>query len=244
VTAAVSRRLDPDTRAGLRLTLLALGFGLIAAIVLPLAVLVRDSWSPLTRLDVHLDTLAYALVLRSEWLLAVARGGTWLGAPVVIFLASAALMVALLRVGRRRSALLVLLSALGAYALSTLGKLVVGRARPSFDEAVATAQGNSFPSGHATGSAAFYAVLAVVLLPVLRNRWRRLVVAAAVAIPLLVALTRVLLGVHYLSDVTAGLLLGWGWTVSCTAVFAVWRTEEGRRGSTWRRGVEPPAEPS
>ena len=47
----VGRRLDPEERAGLRLTLLSLGLVLVAVIVLPLGVLVRDEWAPLARLD-------------------------------------------------------------------------------------------------------------------------------------------------------------------------------------------------
>ena len=238
MTSLLRRRFDPDARAGLRLSLLVLALVAIAAVVLPLGVLVRDAWDPLADLDQRVDDRAHVLVLDHGWLLAAARLLTHLGAPLLMDLSTALLAVALYRVGRRRSALFVVLCTAGAYLLSTVGKVVVGRERPSFSDAVSIAQGASFPSGHATGSAAFYAAAAVALLPVLRNRWRRVAVTIAIAVPLVVAATRVLLGVHYPSDVTAGLLLGWGWTLACTAVFATWRHEEGRRGSTWRRGVE------
>jgi len=63
----------------------------------------------------------------------------------------------------------------------------------------------------------------------------------AVGVPLVVAATRVILGVHYLSDVTAGLLIGWGWTAACTALFTAWRAQEGRPVAPLEEGVEPEA---
>ncbi len=238
MTGALRRRLDPDARAGLRLTLLAVGALVLVAAVLPLAALVRDGWAPLNDLDQQTDAALHRTVLAHRWLLEAARALTWLGAPLLVDVATVVVGVLLVTVGRRRSALFLLTCTAGAYLLSTTGKLAVGRVRPSFEDAVATARGASFPSGHATGSAALYAALAVVALPVLSQAWRRVVLAAAVLVPLVVASTRVLLGVHFPSDVAAGLLLGWAWVLACTAVFATWRTEEGRRGSTWRRGVE------
>lgn len=238
MTSALRRRLDPDARAGLRLTLLGLGALVLVAAVLPLAVLVRDSWGPLADLDQQTDAAAHRAVLAHGWLLDAARVLTYLGAPLLVDLATVLVAVLLVAAGRRRSALFLVTCTAGAYLLSTVGKLAVGRVRPSFQDAVATARGASFPSGHATGSAALYAALAVALLPVLRKRWRQVALAAAVLVPLVVATTRVLLGVHFPSDVTAGLLLGWSWVLACTAVFATWRTEEGRRGSGWRQGVE------
>ncbi len=236
--ALAQRRFDSEARAGLRLSLLVLALVAVALVVLPLGALAREEWAPLTRLDQQVSDAAHRAVLASGALLAASRLLTHLGAPLLVDLLTIAVATALWAAGRRRSALFMVLCTAGAYLLSTLGKLVVGRARPVFDDAVSMAQGASFPSGHATGSAAFYAAAAVALLPVLRDRWRRVAVAVAIAVPLVVAATRVLLGVHYPSDVTAGLLLGWGWTAACTAVFATWRHEEGRRGSTWRRGVE------
>jgi membrane-associated phospholipid phosphatase len=84
-------------------------------------------------------------------------------------------------------------------------KHAVGRARPVLEHPLAAAGGASFPSGHACGAAALWGSVAL-LVP--GPRWRRL--ALATVVPALVAATRVLIGVHYLSDVVAGLLLGWG----------------------------------
>jgi membrane-associated phospholipid phosphatase len=145
---------------------------------------------------------------------------------VLLTVAAALLLLVLYGTGHHRLALFVLVARGGAMILSTGLKAIVDRARPVFDEPVATALGGSFPSGHALGSAAFYAMIAVVLAPRLSRAG--LLLTAAAAISVLVASSRVLLGVHFPSDVTAGLLIGWGWVALCTAVFAVWRREEGK----------------
>ncbi|MEO6204623.1 MAG: phosphatase PAP2 family protein [Mycobacteriales bacterium] len=233
------RRIDPQARAGLRLTLMAVGCVLLALLVLPIALLVRDNWSPLNHLDTSVEAAAHRAVLAQSWLLAAARLLTHLGAPLLIDAATVVLLVVLYAAGRRRSSAYLLTCVAGAYVLSTAGKLAVDRARPIFDDAVSTARGTSFPSGHATGSAAFYAALAIVLIPLVRGQWRRLLLAAAVVVPVVVAVTRVLLGVHFPSDVMAGLLLGWGWTAAVTAVFALWQQDEGRPADPTTVGVEP-----
>jgi len=96
--------------------------------------------------------------------------------------------------------------------------LVVRRARPDIDRLTGFA-GTSFPSGHSTAAAATLAAIALILT---RNRSRRVKVAgAAIAAGLaaMVAGTRVLLGVHWFTDVLAGLLLGWGWFAVCSIAF-------------------------
>lgn len=187
-----------------RATLLASGLAVLA-LLLPLTVLVRDHWSPLRDLD---DDTTAALALGSGPLRDLVLVLTQLGAPLLLELV--AVVVAFLV--RRRRALYVLVTVFGAELLSTSLKHLVDRVRPCTD--LASCPGtSSFPSGHATGAAAFWTVVAVLLAPRLgRRAWLLLVV------PLLVAATRVLLGVHYLSDVTAGLLVGGCWAAACTVV--------------------------
>jgi undecaprenyl-diphosphatase len=228
----------PEERAGLRLTLMALGLVLVAVLVVPLAFLVRDQWSPLAGLDNRVEDAAHQDAVRHSWLADAAKVLTWLGAPVLLELATAVLVVGFLLRGRRRVALYLTSCVVGAYTLSTLGKVTVDRARPVLADPISHARGASFPSGHATGAAAFYLAVAVVLLTFVTGR-RRLLFAAAIGVPLLVAVTRVVLGVHYVTDVTAGLLLGWGWVMACTALFSAWRAEEGRPAPVLEEGVEP-----
>lgn len=212
-------------RAGRRLGLGLLGAVLVLAAAVPLGVLVRSAYPPLVDGDLAVSRGAERLVGGSDALLSTAQWVTYLGDPFLVTAAVAVLALVLARTGHRRLALYVVVARLGALALSSTLKLAIDRARPVFDEPVATALGASFPSGHALGSAAFYATAAVVLLPYVRRGG--LLLATAVLISALVAASRVLLGVHYLSDVSAGLVIGLGWAALCTAVFAVWRREEG-----------------
>jgi membrane-associated phospholipid phosphatase len=106
----------------------------------------------------------------------------------------------------------------GEEILTTTVKHLADRVRPTFNPAAATL-GPSFPSGHSATAAAFYAAAALLL-----GRWRsrptRAVLAGlAVGLATAVAASRVLLDVHWLSDVIAGLALGWAWFAICGIAF-------------------------
>lgn len=102
--------------------------------------------------------------------------------------------------------------------------------------------GLSFPSGHAFGSAVVYGMLALALLRVLYpSRWRWVVAGALWLFVGLVAVSRPVLGVHYPSDVLAGMSLGLGWGFYWAAV-ADWRDLRRIRGSAER--VEETQDPS
>jgi undecaprenyl-diphosphatase len=103
-----------------------------------------------------------------------------------------------------------------AIMLGTKG--LVGRLRPTLNPDAATL-GPSFPSGHSATAAAFYAAAALILARALRRPLRQLVIAAAVAIAVAVAASRVLLDLHWFSDVIGGLSLGWAWFALCAVVF-------------------------
>ena len=238
MTGFAARRLDPQERAGLRLTLLGVAVVLAGGIVLPLALLVREQWEPLARFDERVSDAAREQVLAHDWLLTTARVVTDVGDPLTMTVLTVLLAAALFARGSRRLALFVVLARLGAQVLSTTTKVIVDRARPSWPDPVSTAGGASFPSGHTLATAAFLACALVVALSVV-HRLRALVFLLAVLLPLLVGASRVLLGVHYLSDVTAALLLGFGWVAALTAVFATWRREEGRPVHPLEEGLEP-----
>jgi undecaprenyl-diphosphatase len=121
------------------------------------------------------------------------------------------------RRGRRPEAFAVVLSAAGAIVISNVDKLLVGRPRPAVHHLEMVVTGLSFPSGHATQASAFYLA---VLIVVLAGKPRREVAWAATISTLVlivgVAVSRVYLGVHYPSDVAAGVLLGATWSVLAT----------------------------
>jgi membrane-associated phospholipid phosphatase len=114
----------------------------------------------------------------------------------------------------------------GASFLSTIIKHVVDRPRPDIVH-LTSFGGPSFPSGHTVYAAAGWAAIALVIG---RNRsrpQRTAVMAAAVFVAIGVATSRALLGVHWLTDVIAGLALGWGWFVVCAVVWGGRRQRPG-----------------
>ena len=95
------------------------------------------------------------------------------------------------------------------------------RARPL--HGYMTEAGWSFPSGHAFGAMVFYGMLAYVLLRLSPLRWHRAVVAGAIAMVTVIGVSRVLLQVHYLSDVLGGYASGLAWLVVCIGGAEYWR---------------------
>ncbi|SDP37299.1 undecaprenyl-diphosphatase [Nakamurella panacisegetis] len=97
-------------------------------------------------------------------------------------------------------------------------KSIVNRARPDLAQLVPW-DGPSFPSGHAAAAAMAWPAIALVLGRGLPRVARSLLAAAAGLIAAAVATSRALLGVHWLTDVIAGLVLGYGWFLCCAVVF-------------------------
>jgi membrane-associated phospholipid phosphatase len=98
--------------------------------------------------------------------------------------------------------------------LNTLLKETFGRVRPDFDEGGARLDSLSYPSGHSSGIATLVTVGLLLLVPLVTRRvLRHVVVVLGLALVLLVGLTRMWLGVHFLSDVVGGWSLGLGWSL-------------------------------
>lgn len=116
-------------------------------------------------------------------------------------------------VGRRNGARLLAVTISGL-ALVVLLKGAFAEPRPPESVMRIAEDGNGFPSGHATGSAAFYGGLAALLA--VGSRTRRYLAGAAMI--LLVSFTRVALGVHYLVDVVAGMVIGTAFVAATLAL--------------------------
>jgi len=146
---------------------------------------------------------------------------THLGSSPLYLAVSAIVAVALLVTRRFKLAGFLACVVLGQWMLSNLLKRLVERERPTIDQVV-DAYGYSFPSGHATASAAVFLALALVFATV-RPQWNRtLLVGSAIGLAVLIASTRVVLGVHWTTDVLAGLALGWAWCLLCAWTLKVW----------------------
>jgi undecaprenyl-diphosphatase len=144
-------------------------------------------------------------------LLAIARALTALGEPTVLIAACAACALWLWYSGRGRLGLTLLLIALIGRGLSEAQKYWIARVRPDLEPHLVAVKTSSFPSGHATSSMIFY--LAVALALTAGTRWNRLAVAGAVLLSLLIGTSRVMLGVHWPSDVIGGWAFGMLWVL-------------------------------
>jgi undecaprenyl-diphosphatase len=150
---------------------------------------------------------------RSGIVTQAARVVTWAGSAFLLVGLALIICPALGRAGLRREAFAVAFSLGGAMLIAAWVKLLVSRPRPPVEHLQAVTS-SSFPSGHATQTSAFWLSLVLILhtagaLPTITG------VAAgfALLIVLVVAASRVYLGVHYPSDVAAGALLGTGWAL-------------------------------
>ncbi|WP_250035145.1 phosphatase PAP2 family protein [Paractinoplanes maris] len=140
--------------------------------------------------------------------------------------AALALVIWLVRQGARSLAWWVGITMTAGGLLGVVLKVIFERDRPSFLDPVATAVGYSFPSGHALNNALGAAVLLAVLLPRVRHRTALLV--AGIAIPVITGAFRIGLGVHFLSDVLAGWLLGLFVAAGTATAFAARRRRRRR----------------
>jgi undecaprenyl-diphosphatase len=110
-------------------------------------------------------------------------------------------------------------------------KAAVHRTRPVLADPVAHENGTSFPSGHAQAAVVGYAVLLLVFLPILHGALRIITIGVAVLMVLGIGLSRVALGVHDVSDVLAGYVLGAAWVAAMIASFDVWRRQGASAGA-------------
>ena len=144
-------------------------------------------------------------------LLALARVFTAIGEPTTLIGAGILCALWLWYAGRGRLGLTLLLVALLGRGLSEVQKILVDRPRPAFETHLVLVKTQSFPSGHATSSMIFYLTLALALAG--HRRWNRLAIAGAITLSLLIGISRVMLGVHWPSDVVAGWAFGGLWVL-------------------------------
>lgn len=133
---------------------------------------------------------------------------TYLGSGIVLPLLALAVGLVLVRRGLNASAAFVVIALLASEALDQAFKAAFRRARPDLENPFVRLTTYSFPSGHAFAATATYGALGLVLAsgaPPGRRAWIFAVAATLVAI---VAASRVILGVHYLFDVLAGIAGG------------------------------------
>lgn len=214
--AFLRRRRDPVAATGLALTV-AFGIVVVGGVVISsLAYLVR---SHPAALEMDAGAARWGFRNATPTTDAVLQRVTDLGDGTVVILLAILLAVGeTFRVRSRWVIPFVLAVTLGNHVATVLVKDLADRARPTLNP-IAETLGPSFPSGHSSTAAAFYACAALLIGRRRGHVTRALLVAGAVGIAVAVASTRVLLDVHWLSDVLAGLALGWAWFALCSIAF-------------------------
>jgi len=144
-------------------------------------------------------------------LLSAARIATALGEPTLLIGAGLAAALYLWRAGQGRLALILTAIVLIGRGLSEAQKFWIARVRPDLEPHLVAVKTSSFPSGHATSSMILFLTLALALTST--PRWRRLMVAGAILLSLLIGTSRVMLGVHWPSDVVGGWAFGMLWVL-------------------------------
>jgi undecaprenyl-diphosphatase len=212
----VTRRTNAEVATGLLLTVALLVTFAGAVVVAVLAVLVHSD-SAIVSVD-H-DISQWAAEHGGRAALDVLAFFTHFGATE--YVVPIAVVVLIVEYRRRPShwiAPFLAVVLIGQSILTNGIKALLDRVRPDLNPA-AHLLGPSFPSGHTATAAAFWAAVALL---VGRGRGRvshSVLAGVAVALGVAVACTRVLLDVHWFSDVVAGLALGWAWFAVCSIAF-------------------------
>lgn len=166
------------------------------------------------------------------------RDMTALGGVFLSTLATIVAVVALLFLKLRRESVLFAATVFFGWMLNNTMKALIGRERPSLVPHLTDASGMSFPSGHSFASAMIYIGMALAFAALSRRHSvRYTLIATAMLVSGLIAWSRVLLGVHYPSDVIAGWLGGAGWAFLASAL--LYRPAKAAADSDTARKLDP-----
>jgi membrane-associated phospholipid phosphatase len=209
-------RMDPRMATGLALTAAVAMLVAAGLVIGALAYLIRGN-PTLASIDASAAEWGndHATELSTRLLHRLTDLGDW---PIVPLLAVAVLVYEYRRAPSRYLVPFMLAVFIGDKLVTNGIKDLVDRARPTLNP-IAETLGPSFPSGHSSTAASFYAALALILARRRSARVRALLAGGAGALAIAVASSRVLLDVHWLSDVVAGVVLGWAWFALCAIAF-------------------------
>ena len=166
---------------------------------------------------------------------------TMLGTGVVVAMIVAVAALFLWLYDYRNSATLLLVTTLGGLLLNMVLKLGFDRPRPQFFEWGTHAMTSSFPSGHAMSAAIVYPTVAYLAARLQKTHLARVITMTITAmLVLLICASRVYLGVHYPSDVAAGVVVGLAWSAFCMTTLEVAQLYAKRNAPKMVEGEHPP----
>ncbi|HZU81833.1 MAG TPA: phosphatase PAP2 family protein [Polyangiaceae bacterium] len=158
--------------------------------------------------------LRFFVTARRPWLNGIVVELSALGSPVIVALFTFAVGTVLIVLRDRRGAAAIATASLASAVLTLALKAILERPRPEVVPRLVEVSSLSYPSGHSLASAAVYLTAAFVLVRHFARWGERFFVVACTAVLVgVVGVTRVYLGVHYPSDVAAGMLVGTSWAL-------------------------------
>jgi membrane-associated phospholipid phosphatase len=164
-----------------------------------------------------------------------------IGGPAGVGVIAVTAMIALLVHKRYRWLVYLIVTTVGGGLLNIELKRYFERARPDVAEMLRRAQGYSFPSGHAMGSTVVFGALAYLAFrTAVHWKWKTASLALGATMVLAVALSRVYLGAHWISDVAAGIACGGTWVAICTVAYETLRRVR-RLRTIPSPGLRPPS---
>jgi undecaprenyl-diphosphatase len=166
---------------------------------------------------------------------------TFLGTGSVVMMIVAVSALFLWLTTHKYSSILLLIATFGGIILNNLLKMGFGRPRPQLFDWGTHVVSYSFPSGHAMSAAVVYGTVAYLAARLQKRHWHRVAtMLAALLLIILICLSRLYLGVHYPSDVIAGVLIGLTWAAFCMATLEAIQLYGRRRAPKVLEHEQPP----
>ena len=235
----LATKLGPLGRYELRAFLYGMAIALVGV---PFGLLLHQVTTdgPLTALDDSAARWLHVRIQGEDGVIAFLQAVSFTGKPIFLLFAIGIPGAWILYHGGKKLALFLAVTCLGGGIVDTIIKVGVGRPRPKVEEPIVEAFGNSFPSGHSMAAVVCYGALLLVFMPLMSNRVRNVAIAAYVILVLAIGFSRLMLGVHFISDVIGGYVLGAAWLAASVAAWEIWREERGKRPTHISdEGVEP-----
>jgi membrane-associated phospholipid phosphatase len=183
--------------------------------MLALVVAAEVAWVQNIDTRIHDSIRAYGIG-HPAWLAAM-RALTHLGDGITVTIVDTAAFVVCLLRRRWHAASFVASAGLGVWLVSRIPRAIVARDRP--EDALWTANGHAFPSGHTLNATTMAIIVALLVWPFARRAGRVWLVAGAAALPIVVGVTRIAGGVHWPTDVVASLLFSLGGVCAIAALY-------------------------